>query len=343
MKNKTVGATSSRPHFEESAKRKNKGITLIALIITIIVMLILVMVSISIAINTGLFDAAGKATQKTNIAKEEEKEIASGKITIDEKPYNSIDEYVSEINKEKVEMINFTVAGVEYTVEKGTTWEAWLLQYVTPEELAGNTQYPWGVPFFDGVSLSGSTYISYEIDAQSGNFGVKPEDEINAGDYYKGRQAECVFPNTEILVSLEGETVLAKDLEEGNDIVYYNFETETEEVGKVYKAFVHKNAAEFVRYEFEDGTYIEVTDYHPIYTKEGWKSLTRRNGYEIPEAGDEVKTPTGWKKLNKIETWEGIEDCYNFIVITEEGERVYNYYGNGTLVEGPTKLKDVEF
>ena len=37
-KNNNVGATSSRPHFEESAKRKNTGITLIALIITIIVM-----------------------------------------------------------------------------------------------------------------------------------------------------------------------------------------------------------------------------------------------------------------------------------------------------------------
>ena len=86
----------------KSAHRKNKGITLIALIITIIVMLILVMVSIQIALNTGLFDAAGKATQKTNIAKEEEKEIASGKITIDEKTYNSIDEYVSELNKKEV-------------------------------------------------------------------------------------------------------------------------------------------------------------------------------------------------------------------------------------------------
>lgn len=154
--------------------------------------------------------------------------------------------------------------------------------------------------------------------------------------------AECVLPATEILASFGGDTVLAKDLQEGDDIVYYNFETQEDEVGKVYRAFVHENAAEFVRYEFEDGTYVEVTDYHPIYTKEGWKSLTQRSGYPVPEIGDEVKTPTGWKKISKIETWEGVEDCYNFIVITETGEKIYNYYGNGTLLEGPTKFKDMD-
>ena len=67
---------------------KEKGITLIALIITIIVMLILVLVSIQIAINTGLFDAAGKATQKTNIAKDQEQELASGDI---------VNKYVSQV------------------------------------------------------------------------------------------------------------------------------------------------------------------------------------------------------------------------------------------------------
>ena len=60
--------------------KKNKGITLVALIITIIVMLILVMVSIQILFNTGLFESAGKAAQKTNIAKEQEQEFASGDI-----------------------------------------------------------------------------------------------------------------------------------------------------------------------------------------------------------------------------------------------------------------------
>ena len=46
-------------------KEKNKGITLIALIITIIVMLILVGVTITVALNGGLFETATKAATET--------------------------------------------------------------------------------------------------------------------------------------------------------------------------------------------------------------------------------------------------------------------------------------
>ncbi len=66
---KPVGATSSRPNFEEITLKNNpKGITLIALIITIIVMLVLVGVTINVALNGGLFEKGEKAAYQTNIA-----------------------------------------------------------------------------------------------------------------------------------------------------------------------------------------------------------------------------------------------------------------------------------
>ena len=53
--------------------KKEKGITLIALIITIIVMLILVGVTINVALNGGLFDKAKTASDQTQrqVSKEE--------------------------------------------------------------------------------------------------------------------------------------------------------------------------------------------------------------------------------------------------------------------------------
>ena len=71
-------------------KEKNKGITLIALIITIVVMLILVGVSVSILINSNLIGAA----EKTATAYEEarRKEANSEGITINGK---TINEYIS--------------------------------------------------------------------------------------------------------------------------------------------------------------------------------------------------------------------------------------------------------
>ena len=53
-------------------KTKQKGITLIALVITIIVMLILVGVTITVAIQGGLFETARSASGQTEIEREKE-------------------------------------------------------------------------------------------------------------------------------------------------------------------------------------------------------------------------------------------------------------------------------
>ena len=58
-------------------KNKEKGITLIALIITIIVMLILVAVTISVALNGGLFNNARDASDKTKRAVSKEELISA--------------------------------------------------------------------------------------------------------------------------------------------------------------------------------------------------------------------------------------------------------------------------
>ena len=55
-------------------KSRNKGITLIALVITIIILLILAGITISSLTNTGLFKNAKLAKEKTE--KEQEKEIS---------------------------------------------------------------------------------------------------------------------------------------------------------------------------------------------------------------------------------------------------------------------------
>ena len=144
---------------------------------------------------------------------------------------------------------------------------------------------------------------------------------------------ECVLPNSNILNDLDGNTTLAKDIKENDKIAYYNYETETIEIGEVSKVYIHRDATSFVRYTFEDGSYLEATDYHPIYTKEGWKSQTNRNGYEKPVIGDEVKTENGWKKLIEIEEYTGKEDCYDFAVTSAEGKAIDNYFANGTLVQ----------
>lgn len=166
---------------------------------------------------------------------------------------------------------------------------------------------------------------------------VQLSDVLVDGDVWSWLVAECVTPDSEILTSTNGTTVLAKNIKENDEIAYFDFEDNTVKTGKVSKVYIHIKATNFVRYTFEDGSELEVTDYHPIYTKDGWKSQTNRNGYEKPEVGDEVKTQDSWKKLVKIEEYTGEEDCYDFAIISEEGVAVDNYFANGTLVQNSIK------
>ena len=77
---------------------RNKGITLVALIITIVVMLILVAVSVNVIIKSNLIGTADKTASKYKTVAEEEK---SGEVVeIGGKKYNSIEDYMA--GKEKM-------------------------------------------------------------------------------------------------------------------------------------------------------------------------------------------------------------------------------------------------
>ena len=94
-------------------ENKNKGITLVALIITIVVMLILVAVSVNVIIKSNLIGTAEKATNKYKTASEEEGN--SGVIEIDGKKYNSIEDYMKEKEGEKEEKLPDIKAGERAT------------------------------------------------------------------------------------------------------------------------------------------------------------------------------------------------------------------------------------
>jgi hypothetical protein len=63
-------------------------------------MLILVAVSISIALNTGLFESAGKATKDWKTTQDEEADLGDGKVNVGGTVYDNIDEYIATIGGE---------------------------------------------------------------------------------------------------------------------------------------------------------------------------------------------------------------------------------------------------
>lgn len=78
---------------------KKRGVTLIALIITIVVLLIMVAVSINILIQNNIIGVAEKTTDKYKTAMGDED---TGKVTIEDKEYDSVEDYVAELNKKEI-------------------------------------------------------------------------------------------------------------------------------------------------------------------------------------------------------------------------------------------------
>ena len=145
----------------------------------------------------------------------------------------------------------------------------------------------------------------------------------------------CFVYGTEVLVDLNGKTKEIQDFKTGDYVVYYNYDTQENVIGLVKRAVVGPLTVDYVRYELENGCVVDASAYHPIYTQDGWKSLTQYNNYPIPVIGDMVKTINGWSKLIKIDRYtKPAELTYTLDVTDLNGKDGYdNFYANGFLVE----------
>ena len=126
-------------------RNKEKGITLIALIITIIVMLILVAVSISVALKTGLFKSASDATKNWKTAQDAEANVGS-EIKIGDKTYGSLEEYIENTKTSTKDEGKRFSDTKEYTdgVKK-----AWIPAGFTVSGIEGETTIDGGLVIYD--------------------------------------------------------------------------------------------------------------------------------------------------------------------------------------------------
>ena len=235
-------------------------------------------------------------------------------VTLNYKQADSSAKDIPEIKQFKIQGKRHKIT---YDFIEGSTWLEWL---DNPECNIHSVKHS-----------GGHLYDFYEDDGFW--FNQDLNEQIIAGETYYLGWAECVSPDSNIIINLNGDTKQAKDIRKNDTIVYHDFETNTEKEGKVDNIFIHKKAYSFVKYYFADNTYLDVTDYHPIYTNNGWKSYTNRNGYAKPLIGDSVKTLNGFKELIKIEPYIGEDDYYDFVIIDGD-KQINNYYANNVLVEG---------
>ena len=170
-------------------QNRNKGITLVALIITIVVMLILVAVSVNVIIKSNLIGTAEKTVDKYKTASEEE--ANGGTIEINGKEYASIEDYIestkplpnieagvrAETNsnyKGATIPKGFTVSGIksEQTIEGG------LVIYDIPKD----TTPDWTNP--DSVKTKYNQFVWIPVEVKS------TDTENSIASFYRSAWAE---------------------------------------------------------------------------------------------------------------------------------------------------------
>ncbi len=227
-------------------KIKNRGITLIALIITIIVMLILVAVTVSVALNGGLFNYAKKAVGETQNAINAEQELANGKIKVGEKWYNNIDDYLNNIESSNPEVPGTGNLPEEIKVGDYVNYTPTPGTYEISDDITGLTGYtsnnftPTGSQTFTTpIGEQALKWRVWKIDEESGKIEIisatPTTEKINlrgANGYNHG--VDILNDMCKTLYSNENAIARSMTIEDINSKTTYNPQTDATDYGTVY-------------------------------------------------------------------------------------------------------------
>lgn len=134
----------------------------------------------------------------------------------------------------------------------------------------------------------------------------------------------CFVKGTQVWLA-DGTTKNIEDIVVGDVVLSYNELTNEYEDKPVIALITNPYTTNIARVKLKDGTSMEMNEYHPIYTEEGWKSLTNYKGLLTLTEKDRVLSVNGqfieissiecWKEENPITTYNlRIQDNHNYFV-----------------------------
>lgn len=113
----------------------------------------------------------------------------------------------------------------------------------------------------------------------------------------------CFIAGSQVMLDIDGNTKNIEMIQKGDTVLAYNIFTDTFYEVTVQKLIINTNTTDLAQVFLENGSSLEMNEYHPIYTKEGFHSLTNYNNYETLSIGDEVKVFDDWSKIVDIKTY----------------------------------------
>ena len=181
------------------------------------------------------------------------------------------------------ELITFSIDGTTYIAKKGMTFKEWI------DDL--------------GFDSTGITYDSDEY-VYSNKLIIEASSSrtIVSGANYS--IVCCFIPGTQVLVSLDGKTKNIEDIKPKDIIISYNILTNEFYEAEAQGIIENKYTTDIAEIYLKTGEKLIMNAYHPIYTEDGFKSLTNHEGYETLTENDKIYTINGLSEIDKIIRYE---------------------------------------
>lgn len=219
----------------------------------------------------------------------------------------------------------------EYQFETGMTWEQWVNSEYNINGFAAEYSRIW-------TSVE-EEFIRLNYQEENGNWvtsSLIPTDLVKNLTYYCNDFC-CFEAGTMITTSLDGRiAVPIETLQEGDFVVSYNINTGENYLTKVKKAITNIRSEYMAIVILSNGTSLTMTDVHPLYTKEGFKS-PRAFTYPELKIGDMVKAQEGWTTVESIEKYRNIAPVTTYTLNVIDLDELIddstndNFYANGIV------------
>ena len=277
---------------------KQKGITLIALVITIIVMLILVGVTINIAVNSGLFDKASEAKIETQKERDKELLLSALVATIDnDGNYNLAAMVLPEGFSEQGGIYTNDDTGNQYTINSATG----------------------EIEDYTGTNPESETNVWYDLGLTTSNARcnltyVRTTGEIGATSFIAYSDGTFSFNGGSPMTISEMETALSGTITLGEN--YILFDLPGNSVSQLTVFDGQATATMYQKpytgpYTFNYSTFISSADYTASYIAD-----ISGDYYEYSEVGDSTKviqlTRTGYNAETGNATYTGSKSGETF-------------------------------
>jgi hypothetical protein len=98
----------------------------------------------------------------------------------------------------------------------------------------------------------------------------------------------CCFVAGSLILCADESTKPIEQVSSGDIVMSYNIFTKQFYPVVVQKLIVNPNTTHMALVLLDDGTQLEMNAYHPVYTEDGFHSLTNHEGYDTLVIGDRV-------------------------------------------------------